>query len=103
MLTQSLVVIENVSKNHVDPLDSEKAWQYITYHPLHESERYKIDMIHELTDAKFGVAEVPLSLQEIGEIFRTICNVVNKIDIYTGVYFYLCCTICTIVILNRNK
>ncbi len=30
-------------------------------------------MIHEMTDVKFGVAEVAFSLQEIGEILRTIC------------------------------
>ena len=60
-------------ETNVDPLASEKAWQCLTYHPLHESERYKIDMIHELTDAKFGVTEVALSSQEIGVILRTIC------------------------------
>ncbi len=35
-------------ETHVDPLASEKAWQCVTYQPLHESERYKIDMIHEI-------------------------------------------------------
>ncbi len=45
----------------MDPLNLEKAWQCVTYYPLHDSERCKIDMIHELTDAKFGVAEVALT------------------------------------------
>ncbi len=47
-------------ETNVDPVASEKAWQCHTYRPLHESERYKIDNIHELTGAKFGVAEVAL-------------------------------------------
>ncbi len=44
-----------------------------TYHPLHENESCNIDMIHEVENAKFGVAEVALSSQEIGEILRTKC------------------------------
>ncbi len=63
---------KNYLETNVDPLASEKAWQCVTY-PLHESEGYKIDMIHELTDAKFWVAYVALRSQEIGEILRTIC------------------------------
>ncbi len=35
-------------ETNVDPLASEKAWQCVTCHPLHESEMYKIDIIHEL-------------------------------------------------------
>ncbi len=38
---------------------------------LHESEMCKTDMICELTDARFGVAEEALSSQDIGEIVRT--------------------------------
>ncbi len=74
MLIYALVVIlEKYLETNVDPLALQKAWQCVTYHPLHESKRYKIDMIHVLTDTKFGVAEVALSSQEIGGILRTIC------------------------------
>ncbi len=55
-------------ETNLDPLASERAWQCVTHHPLHESERYTIYLIHVLTDAKFGVTEVALSSQEIGEI-----------------------------------
>ncbi len=73
-LIRSLAVtVGNVSRKQCGSFASEKAWQCATYQPLHESEMYNIDMIHELTDAKFGVTEVALSSQEIGVILRTIC------------------------------
>ncbi len=45
------VTSRNLRKNqetNADPLASEKVWQCVTCHPLHESEMYKIDIIHEL-------------------------------------------------------
>ncbi len=59
-------------ETNVDPIASQKARQCITY-SLHDTETYKIDTIHRLTNAKFGVTELALSLQEVGEILRAIC------------------------------
>ncbi len=75
MLMQSPVVILgkcNLQTN-VDPLASQKDQQCVTYHSLYDTDTYKIYMIYRVTDAKFGVAEVALSLQEVGDILRAIC------------------------------
>ncbi len=58
-------------ESNVGPLASERDCHCVTY-PLHDSERYKIDMIHVVTDANFGVPELSISSQEIGQILRTI-------------------------------
>ncbi len=76
MLMQSPVAT-NLRKmyleTNVDPLSSQKARQCVAHHSLHDTETYKIDMIHRLTDAKLGVAKVALILQDVGEILRAIC------------------------------
>ncbi len=55
--------------------------------PSMRAKRYKIDMIKELANAKFGIGEVSLSSQKIVEILNTI-YVVDKIDIYGRLLYY---------------
>ncbi len=61
--------------------------------PLHESERCKIpdklDMIHELTDAKLGVAEVALRSRKIGEILYNKNNISSIKWIHLHLFLYI--------------
>ncbi len=60
------------------------------YYPLHESKGYKVEMSHELTDAKFRVAEVALSSQGIytSICFLSLLYYMYDCDINKKIYMY---------------
>ncbi len=59
--------------------------------------RYKIHMIPDLTNAKFGVAQVPLSSQMLASEEQYAGNVFSLFFFFTSAVLYM---YCTIVILN---
>ena len=62
-----------VNKVNIDHLVPNDAFS-ICYHSIPETEIWRVDMINEITDAKFGMSEIPgFSHEELDDMLRFAC------------------------------
>ena len=62
-----------VNKYNIEDLVPEDSLS-ISYHKIPESEEWRVEMINEITDTKFGISEIPgFSHEELEEMLRFVC------------------------------